>query len=120
MLSKEFFAALFLIALLAAVLGGVIEGAPPGASEDVNMLQTLMAPIENFATIEWFAQGPFNPIPKVTFPWTDAFFHAVFFDTALFEGFYGGLVKWGLWALFGIPIVIGLGMWVIGVIRGSG
>lgn len=120
MLSKEFFAAIFLIFLLATILGGIMTASSVGEEEE-SMLQTIMSPLENFARftgITWVA-GVF-PFPKVEFPWLSAMWNAITLDTALFEGIWGQYVKWALWMYFGVALIFGLGMWLVGVIRGSG
>jgi len=121
MITRGLIAAVILTFLLATILGGVMEKQAPGAGEgDVDMLQTLMSPLTNFVKISFHnEEGSFTLIPRVEFPWISAMWHAILLDTALFEGYWGILIKYGIWALLGIPLIIGLGILIANLIRGS-
>ena len=111
--------ALFLVFLLAVIVGGIPTGQYVG-TEEVSVFQVLLSPFENFARVSGWTMAGIFPIPKVEFPWFSAMWTALVWDYSIFEGTYGTLIKYALWAFFSIPIVIGIGMWVAGLIRGSG
>ena len=107
----------FIIAwMLGVFLGGIIEQTTIG-DEEVSSLQALLT--FNVIDIEWFAQGPWNILPKVTFPWFEHFWDAVLWDFALFEGAFGQFVKFVFWAVtIGFLAVVG---WSLAkLIRGGG
>ena len=121
MLSKELLAAVVLIFVIAVIIGGPITGSSVGSTEQ-NTLQVLMSPFENFVRftgITWVAGV--LPFPKLEFPWAGALWQVLTLDLALFTtSTLGGYVRLGIYALLGVALAFGIGMWVIGVIRGSG
>lgn len=119
MLSKELFAAVLLIGLLAAILGGALTATTIGADEEGN-LKTLMSPLENFVRFKVILAGGVVPILYPTFPWIGALWNTITFQSPLFESIPGQYVQWALWTSFGVVIALGLGMWLVTVIRGGG
>jgi len=119
MLSRELFVAVLLIGLLATILGGVLTATSLGADEESD-LQILMSPVENLIQFKVVWVGGAFPLLIPTLPWLGALWNTLTFQSPLFENTAGQYVQWTLWLGFGVVIVIGLGMWLITVIRGGG
>ncbi len=118
MLSKSFFATVFLVFLLVAIVGGVTAETWIG-EEEVSVFETFMS--FNFVDFDSIKLvDNLNPFDAISFPWFSAMWTTVLWDYPIFEGTYGQLIKYALWAFFSLPIVIGLGMWAAGLARGSG
>lgn len=119
MLSKELIVAILLIGFLATLFGGVLTATSIGADEESD-LQTLMSPVENFVKFKVAWVGGIFPILYPTLPWLGALLKTITFQSPLFENTAGQYVQWILWLGFGVVIFIGLGMWLVTVIRGGG
>ncbi len=119
MLSKELIAAILLIGFLATILGGVLTATSVGPDEESD-LRILMTPWENILEFKVFWVADIIPLVYPSVPVLNALFRTVTFQSALFESAPGQYVQYILWLAFGIIIVIGFGMWLLGVIRGSG
>lgn len=119
MLSKEIFVAVLLIGLLATIFGGVLIAETLGADAESD-LQILLSPIENFVSFKVIWIGGVFPLLYPTLPWLGALWNTITFQSPLFGSVPGQYVRWSLLVGFSVVIAIGLGMWLVTVIRGGG